>query len=133
MTTVLLQACIWQKTIDSIPGLCWGVIGLCAFYLVLKYIIIPRMNHHYDLDLKDKAFGDETYWHEVREKTKDAELERRIREFQELTLHQKMLDKVIEKKLKEEIGDIKKSLDDLNEKYKSLDGEIEKIIIKKKQ
>lgn len=87
----------------------------------------------HELKMKEQAFDHQKFWHSEGEKTKEEELKRKIKEFNELTIHQKLLDKVIEKKTDEEIKDLKKTLEELKTKYESLYGEIEQIIIKKKQ
>jgi tetrahydromethanopterin S-methyltransferase subunit G len=79
------------------------------------------------------SFENEKYWHEKGQEDKAKALNLRIREFEELTLRHKLLDKVVEKSTDEKVTEIEKNLKDLQRKYESLNGEIEQIIIKKKQ
>ena len=132
LSVILCQCIGWQSVINAIPWFCWGVIGLVALYLILKFVVQPWKRHQYEMELKATAFKNEEHWREEKRKADEEELTRKIREFNELTIHQKLLDKVIDKKLDKEITDMKKSLEELQKKYASLDGEIEQIIIKKK-
>jgi predicted Holliday junction resolvase-like endonuclease len=113
------------------------VLGVLVFcYMKKKSQIKKEMadaDHKHELDMKDQSFVQEKYWYEEGNKAKQEELERKIREYKELTIHQKILDKVINRKTDEEISDLKKALEELKNKYESLDGEIEQIIIKNKQ
>ena len=133
LSVVLCQCLGWQPVINAIPFLCWGVIGLVALYLILKYVVQPWKTHQYEMELKDKVFKNEERWHEEKKKADEEELTRKIREFNGLTIHKTILDKVIDKKLDKEITDMKKSIEELQQKYASMDDEIEQIIIKKKQ
>jgi len=70
-------------------------------------------------------------YNELTKLTKDEELARKIKEYNELTIHLKILEKVTG--VDKDIEDLKKALEEMKKKYESLDGEIEQIIIKKKQ
>jgi len=48
----------------------------------------------------------------------------------ELTIHQKLLEKATG--IDKDINDLKKALEEMKKQYETLDGQIEKIIIKKK-
>ena len=104
----------------------------------------------HEKDLKDLAIDQEKYWAEEKKKEKlealqlkireyseltkivnDQNLDRKIREYNELTIHQKLLEKATG--IDKDIDDLKKALEEMKKKYESLDGEIENIIIKKKQ
>ena len=85
----------------------------------------------YELAMKEKNFEQEKYWYEEKKKAKDEELARKIREYNELTIHLKILEKVTGGG--KDIEDLKKALEEMKKNYESLDGEIEQIIIKKKQ
>lgn len=112
------------------------VLGALVFCYFKKRVQISKEMADADrklkMELKEKDLENEKFWSEERKKVKDDELTRKIREYDELTIRQKILDKVIEAKKDDEIKDIKKALDELKKKYESLDGEIEQIIIKKK-
>ncbi len=58
------------------------------------------------------------------------DLEQKIREYNELTIHQKLLEKATG--IDKDINDLKKALEEMKKQYETLDGQIEKIIIKKK-
>ena len=70
-------------------------------------------------------------YNELTKITQEDELARKVKEYNELTIHQKIMDKVtgVDKEMK----DFKEALEELKKKYEALDGEIEQIIIKKKQ
>lgn len=140
----------WQPVVDAIPCICWGIIMLIALYLILKLIVLPLIKNCHEMKMKDEAFTQEKHWYNEKKKTSDEDLNRKIREYNELTkvsndedlarkireyneltIHQKVLGKVTGSD--EEIETLKKNLEDLKKKYESLDGEIEQIIIKKKQ
>ena len=178
----------WQPVVDAIPCICWGIIMLIALYLILKLIVLPLIKNCHEMKMKDEAFTQEKYWYDEKKKASDEDLNRKIREhneitqksseedlnrkireyneltkvsndedlarkireyneltkvsndedlarkireYNELTIHQKVLGKVTGSD--EEIETLKKNLEDLKKKYESLDGEIEQIIIKKKQ
>lgn len=123
----------WQPVVDAIPCICWGIIGLIALFLILKYLIIPAMTQCHETKMKEKMFQNEEFWYNKKNAEKEKEINREIKEFQELTVNQKLLDKVINKKLDEEITDLKQAFEDMKNKYNTLSGEIEHIIIKKKQ
>ena len=115
---------------------------------IKKDIALAAQEH--ELAIKEKNFVQEKYWHEESKKakdeelarkikeyneltklTKDEELARKIKEYNELTIHLKILEKVTG--VDKDIEDLKKALEEMKKKYESLDGEIEQIIIKKKQ
>ena len=96
---------------------------------IKKDIAVAAQEH--ELAIKEKNFVQEKYWHEESKKAKDEELARKIREYNELTIHLKILEKVTG--VDKDIEDLKKALEEMKKKYESLDGEIEQIIIKKKQ
>lgn len=156
---VLLCSFFW---VEVFPNLWWGlVVGIVIIWslyivspLIKSYInsktdILERHQAH-ERQMKEDAFEREKEWYELKkqeqideltqkvreynELTKninDDELTRKVREYNELTIHQKLLDKATG--TEKEINDLKKAIEDMKKKYESLDGEIEQIIIKKKQ
>lgn len=70
-------------------------------------------------------------YNELTKVINNEDLERKIQEYNELTIHQKIMDKVTG--IDKDMNDFKNALEELKKKYESLDGEIEQIIIKKKQ
>ena len=156
---VLLCSFFW---VEVFPNLWWGlVVGIVIIWslyivspLIKSYInsktdILERQQAH-ERQMKEDAFEREKEWYELKkqeqideltqkvreynELTKninDDELTRKVREYNELTIHQKLLDKATG--TEKEINDLKKAIEDMKKKYESLDGEIEQIIIKKKQ
>lgn len=123
----------WQPVVDAIPCICWGIIMLIALYLILKLIVLPLIKNCHEMKMKDEAFTQEKHWYDEKKKASDEDLNRKIREYNELTIHQRILDKVTGTDKDKEIETLKKGFEDLKKKYESLDGEIEQIIIKKKQ
>lgn len=138
-----------QSVINALPCILWGILGLIAFYLVLKYIIHPCIVHKNEMKAKWSTFSDEKEWYKIKKDAEEErlalkikeyneltkivqndELDRKVKEYNELTIHQKLLDKATGTDM--EIQDLKKALEELNKKYESLNGEIEQIIIKKK-
>ena len=113
------------------------VLGFLVFFHYRKKsqikLLMGEADRKHELDMKEKTFAQEKYWYEEGKKAKNEELERKIKEYKELTIHEKILDKVINTKTGEEINDLKKALEELKNKYESLDGEIEQIIIKNKE
>lgn len=90
-----------------------------------------KKNAH-ELAMKILSLKQEQIWHTQAELDKENDLELKKKEFEELTLQQKLLDKVLDKKLDDKIQDMGKELDALKKQFESLNGEIEQIIIKKK-
>ena len=124
-----------------LPNFIWAVVvvwlGIIIINLLKGKNALKRQENEaareYELKLKEKNFKQEEYWHEKGLEDKEKALDLKIKEFKELTLHQKILDKVIEKSTDEKVTDLEKALKELTKKYESLNGEIEQIIIKKKQ
>lgn len=121
--------------------LIWAVVVLVLGYWFYRYFR-DKVNKKYqeaeklrlhEKDMKELAFEQEKYWHSITEQDKDKDLDRKMKEFEELTIHQKLLDKVLDKKLDDKIQDMGKELDALKKQFESLNGEIEQIIIKKKE
>lgn len=138
--------------------LIWALVVIILSVIVSRYLKklaqikkeIAEAAQKHELAIKEKIFEQEKFWHEEKKKakdeelarkikeykeltklTEDEELARKIREFKELTIHLKILEKVTGVDM--DIEDIKKALEEMKKKYESLDGEIEQIIIKKKQ
>ena len=59
---MILLSCNWQNFINAIPCLCWGIIGLIAFYLLLKFCIQPCMKYYHDMKMKEEAHKREQQW-----------------------------------------------------------------------
>lgn len=80
LSVILCQCIGWQSVINAIPWLCWGVIGLVALFLLFKFVILPSMNHHHEIQVKQMAFEQERFWHFQKELKTDfkKELEERI-------------------------------------------------------
>lgn len=141
-----------------ITSLIWAVVvivlGILAYCFLKKRLQFKKemanADRQHELNTKDKSYEIEEKWFEKNKQAKDDELSRKIREYSnltkvtqddeltckikeynELTIHQKIMDKVtgVDKEMK----DFKEALEELKKKYEALDGEIEQIIIKKKQ
>lgn len=113
---ILLECCYWQSAICKIPCLCWGVIGLVALYLVLKYIVQPCIANCHERKLKEESFGREKYWHFQKELSHDfkKELNDKIAELEEELRTEKKCreDKLKQERLQMEHDFYKKILDD---------------------
>lgn len=68
---------------------------------------------------------------ESEKKRKDDDLERKIKEFRELTIQSKLLDKVIEKEQTQEIKDLQSTVDKLKEDLEKAKVEISGYVLKK--
>lgn len=155
------EGCVFSHP-SVMSCLIWALVvltlGLVVFYRVYEYLkwkedlkqSVAKAALAHELAIKKETFEQEKFWLEERGKAKDEELDRKIKEYNELTklekdeelarkikeyneltIHQKILEKATG--LDKEIEDLKKALKEMKEKYESLDGEIENIIIKKKQ
>lgn len=124
-----------------VTSLIWAVAvvllgGFALFYLMMRILLkkdLVAAAKKHELAMKDKSNEIEEKWFDKNRQAKDDELARKIREYEELTIRQRLLDKVIDAKRDKDIGDIKATLVELKQKYETLDGEIEKIFIKKKK
>ena len=141
-----------------ISNLIWAVVvivlGAVACCFLKKRLQFKKdmadADHQHEKEMKEKSFEIEERWFDKNKQAKDDELTRKIKEYNELTkitqedelarkvkeyneltIHQKIMDKVtgVDKEMK----DFKEALEELKKKYEALDGEIEQIIIKKKQ
>lgn len=146
----VMSCLIWAVVV-----LILGVLIACLVYNYLKSKneskqAMAEAAQKHELDMKEKSFVQEKYWHEESKKTKDEELVRKIREYNELskiekdeelarkireyndlTIHLKILEKATGED--KDIEELKKALENMKKKYESLNGEIKQIIIKKKQ
>ena len=108
---MILLECNWQDAICKIPCLCWGVIGLVALYLVLKYIMQPLIANCHERKSKEKAIETEKFWHFQKQLShdfkKELQDEKNSRE-----------DKLKQERLKAEHDYYKKILDDFYNKEK---------------
>ena len=139
-----LEGCVFNYPF-VMNNLIWALVVLVVLLVFgIGTIVLLKKNNElrqkeaqdareHELNLKKIAFENEKYWHEKSQEDKAKVLNLRIREFEELTLRQKLLDKVVEKSTDDKVTEIEKNLKDLQRKYESLNEEIEQIIIKKKQ
>ncbi len=119
---MILLECNWQDAICKIPCLCWGVIGLVALYLVLKYIMQPLIANCHERKSKEKAIETEKFWHFQKQLSHDfkKELEEKIIEKEKELQDEKNSreDKLKQERLKAEHDYYKKILDDFYNKEK---------------
>lgn len=59
---ILCQCLDWQPLLDAIPCLCWGIIGLIALYLILKFVVVPWMVNCHENRMKEDAHKREIEW-----------------------------------------------------------------------
>ena len=59
MKTVVLLLCChghsvtdWSPVINALPCICWGIIALVAFYLLMKYVASPLIVNCHELKVK---------------------------------------------------------------------------------
>lgn len=142
----------WSPVITALPGICWGVIAvltiLAVLYISLKYVYRPIIANRHAIEMKKMLLDNEEKAIAKNQEIKDKELERKvreynnltklinnddleqkIREYNELTIHQMLLEKATG--IDKDINDLKKALEEMKKQYETLDGQIEKIIIKK--
>ncbi len=150
LTVLLCQnQSAWDHVIQSIPCLCWGILVLAFLYFILRFGIRPYLANSHERSLRKMAFQNEQNAMDKSQDIKDKELERKIREFNELTkalnkeelerkiqeferltIHQDLLNKVTGKT--SDIEELKKSFEKLQKQFDTLNGEIENIVIRKK-
>lgn len=160
MKTLILLSCCrtaqtteWSPLINALPGICWGVIIFCS--ILVGYYIYMKFNRRTDLvnqheikmkkllneyeekmmsinqDIKDRELHRKIReYNELTKLINNEDLERKIREYNELTIHKTLLEKATG--IDKDFDDLKKAIEEMKKKYESLDGEIEKIIVKKK-
>lgn len=144
----------WSPVITALPGICWGMMAVLAvlavIYIFLRYVYRPIIANRYAIEMKRMQLDNEEKAIVKNQEIKDKEidrkireyneltkfinndnLEQKIREYNELTIHQKILEKAT--RIDKDINDLKKALEEMIKKYESLDGEVENIIIKRKQ
>ena len=143
----------WSPMVTALPGICWGMMAVLAIlavlYIILKYVYRPIIVNRHEIemkkmlleneekvivknqDIKDKELDRKIReYNELTKLINNDDLERKIREYNELTIHQKLLEKATG--IDKDIDDLKKALEEMKKQYETLDGQIEKIIIKKK-
>lgn len=120
MKMIVLCVSPWQNVINSIPCLCWGVIGLVALYLVLKYIVQPLIANSHERKSKEKAIETEKFWHFQKELSHDfkKELDDKIDDLNKQLQAEKNSreDKLKQERLQMEHDFYKKILDDFYNK-----------------
>lgn len=62
MKDLVLLAVDWQNVVNTIPCLCWGIIGLVTSVFLLKYIVKPCIQNRFARMMKIKSFEQERYW-----------------------------------------------------------------------
>lgn len=62
-TLILCAGSVWQPFISAIPCICWGVLVLIAFYLLLRYVVSPLIANCHERKMKDDNFIQEKYWY----------------------------------------------------------------------
>ncbi|GEM_PF-3419930 len=122
----------WQPVIDAIPCLCWGILGLLAFYFLLRFVIAPIITNCHEREEKESVHQRELEWADKKKTADDSALDRKRREFEEITIQQKILDKVLNANTDQELSTLKQSVESLKSQFENYKGEIEAIIIKKK-
>ncbi len=160
MKTLILLSCCrtaqtteWSPLINALPGICWGVIILCSilvgYYIYMRFklrtdhvnqheIKMKKLLNEYEekmisinQDIKDRELHRKIReYNELTKLINNEDLERKIREYNELTIHKTLLEKATG--IDKDFDDLKKAIEEMKKKYESLDGEIEKIIVKKK-
>ena len=91
---------------------------------IREYNELTKLINSEDLDRKIREYN------ELTKLINSEDLDRKIREYNELTIHKTLLEKATG--IDKDFDDLKKAIEEMKKKYESLDGEIEKIIVKKK-
>ena len=89
---------------------------------VREYNELTKLINNEDLDRKIREYN------ELTKLINNEDLDRKIREYNELTIHKTLLEKATG--IDKDFDDLKKVIEEMKKKYESLDGEIEKIIVK---
>lgn len=126
----------------------WITITICLFSLLIilaicsfvesifkdKYELqkkLKELQNEHEKSMREDSFRREKEMFESEKKRKDDDLERKIKEFRELTIQSKLLDKVIEKEQTQEIKDLQSTVDKLKEDLGKAKVEISGYVLKK--
>ena len=89
---------------------------------IREYNELTKLINNEDLERKVREYN------ELTKLINNEDLDRKIREYNELTIHKTLLEKATG--IDKDFDDLKKVIEEMKKKYESLDGEIEKIIVK---
>lgn len=76
---------MFYQLIQSIPCLCWGLIGIGYLYFILRYLVHPIIDNIFENKKRKEQHKREKEWHEL---NKNADNSNEL-----LTLHIKALEK----------------------------------------
>lgn len=126
----------------------WITIVICLFSLLIILVIcgsvesifkdkyelqkkLMELQNNHEKSMRDDSFQREKDMFELECKRKDDDLERKISEFRELTIQSKLLDKVIDKELTEDVQELKSAVAKLKEDLEKAKVEISGYVLKK--
>ena len=99
---------------------------------ILRYnqkLTVKQIDNIHELNLIERRFSQEKYWRDEEKKKKDSELKTKIEEFEKLTSQSKILDKVLEKDLKEKCDKLEDSFNALRKEFEENVKNIHRVIL----
>lgn len=141
MNKVILCCCCYNPL--------WITITICLFSLLIilaicsfvesifkdKYELqkkLKELQNEHEKSMRADSFQKEKEMFEFEKTRKTDDFERKKKEFRELTIQQKLLDKVIEKELAQDIKDLRSTVDNLQKDLEKAKVEISGYVLKKK-
>lgn len=128
----------------------WVTITICLFSLLIilaicsfvesifkdKYELQKKLKvlqNEHEKSMRADSFQREKEMFDIEKERKNDDLERKISEFRELTIQQKLLDKVIEKELAQDIKDLQSEVNNLKADLEKAKVEISGYVLKKEE
>lgn len=113
------------------------ILAICSFVESIfkdKYELqkkLKELQNEHEKSMREDSFRREKEMFDIEKERKDDDLERKISEFRELTIQQKLLDKVIEKELAQDIKDLQSEVNNLKADLEKAKVEISGYVLKK--
>lgn len=128
----------------------WMTITICLFSLLIVLTIcgfvesifkhkyesqkkLKELQNEHEKSMRIDSFQREEKMYEFEKMHKNDDLERKIKEFRELTIQSKLLDKVIDKELTEDVQELKSAVVKLKEDLEKAKVEISGYVLKKEE
>lgn len=128
----------------------WMTIIICLFSLLIVLTIcgfvesifkhkyesqkkLKELQNEHEKSMRIDSFQREGKMYEFEKMHKNDDLERKIKEFRELTIQSKLLDKVIDKELTEDVQELKSAVVKLKEDLEKAKVEISGYVLKKEE
>lgn len=126
----------------------WITIVICLFSLLIILVIcgsvesifkdkydlqkkLKELQNEHEKSMRADSFQREKEMFDIEKERKDDDLKRKISEFRELTIQSKLLDKVIDKELTEDVQELKSAVAKLKEDLEKAKVEISGYVLKK--